>query len=206
MMIIAAVMSLIGQANMIDGIGGWLSQADRYYLVLAVVGTTVFAIQFAMSMFGGGDFEHDGAMEIHDMDVNDQTAVSEINFFSIKSITGFVTFFGWAGYFWGHQGWSGFFIAVACGLLMMFMISAIIFMLLKMQHSGNITPSDIIDQSGSVYLTVPGGHDRYGKVTVKVQSRTMQVRALAEEELPTGTPVRVVRHVGGDCYQVVRIG
>ena len=185
-------------------VGKWLAGMDNVYLILAVAGTAFFAIQFIMSLMGG-EMSHDGAADsIEAMEVNDHAAVSELNFFSLRSITGFVMFFGWAGYFWGNKGWTGFLIAVACGLLMMFLITLVIFLMLKLQHSGNISPADIENQAGSVYLSIPGGADKFGKVTIKVQSRTLQLKAFADEPLPTGTPVVVLKHIGADCYKVTK--
>ncbi len=200
----AAQTGAAGSEGFISSSGQWLAGAGNYYLLLAVLGTAIFGIQFVMSLFGG-DMSHDGAADdIEMMEANDHEVASELNFFSLRSITGFLMFFGWAGFFWGSQGWAGLFIAIACGLLMMFMITMVIFMMLKLQHSGNIAPSDIINQAGAVYLSIPGGHDKFGKVTVKVQSRTLQFKAFADEELPTGTPIVVLEHIGGDCYKVAR--
>ena len=204
-MFLAQVVPEVKADGFFDRIGQWLSSAsaENVYLVLAVLGTTIFAIQFILQLFGGEMF-HDGAADnIQTMEANDAAAVSEINFFSLRSITGFIMFFGWAGFFWGHQGWSGLLIAFCCGLFMMVVIAAIIYLLLQLQHSGNIIPENLINQPGSVYLTVPGGNARFGKVTVRVQGRTVQLKAFAETELKTGTPITVVEHVGGDCYKVV---
>ncbi|MDD3118982.1 MAG: hypothetical protein PHQ27_07380, partial [Victivallales bacterium] len=144
--------------GVVGRMGQWLSSssAENIYLMIAVLGTTVFVIQFIMQLMGGDAVCDGSADSIESMEVNDAEAVGEINFFSLRSITGFLMFFGWAGFFWGNKGWSGLLIALCCGLFMMIMIAMIIYLMLKLQHSGNINPEYVVNQHGTVYLTIPG--------------------------------------------------
>lgn len=180
---------------------------ENIYWILAIAGTVVFAIQFLMSVVGihagGGDTDFDltGAS---DVDPAGATAsdLGELNFFSIKSITAFVTFFGWGGVFWGNQGWTGLLLAVASGAVMAVITTLIIFFLLKLQQSGNLTTNSFLNQTGTVYLTIPASRSGAGKVTVKLPTCTRQIRAFADEELSTGTQVVIVEALSSDTFLV----
>ncbi len=186
---------------MIESIGNWLGQGQVFYLFIAVAGTAVFALQFILTMAGlhadtdGTDF---------DVDAHDIADIHGLNFFSIKSIVAFVTFFGWGGFFWGHLGWSGLGIAFGCGLLMMFLTALILSLLLKMQQSGNLRSADMIGAAGTVYLSVPAERKSGGIVTVSLPDRTRQIHVRADEELETGTAVTVAEDLGGGVFLVRR--
>jgi hypothetical protein len=199
----------------INSVNEFLSNSRDFYFYLAVISTIFFVVQFCMAMFGAAshgdididhnlDFDHGldthtDASEIHD---TDYSGISDINLFSIKSITAFVMFFGWAGFFWGDKGFTGLAIAVVCGVVMMFLTSLVIFLLLKMQQTGNIGSADIVGRVASVYLKIPGERSASGKITVKLQNCSRELRAMADEELPRGTQVIIKEHIQGNCYLV----
>lgn len=142
-------------SSFLTGIGEFLAGAGNLYLFIAVTGSVIFALQFIMTVAGiHSDVELDGAG--FDVDSHDISDIQGLNFFSLKAIVAFVTFFGWGGYFYGHLGWTGLAIAFGCGLIMMFLTALVVSLLLKMQQSGNITPAELVGQRGTVYLTVPG--------------------------------------------------
>ena len=59
-------------------------------------------------------------------------------------------------------------------------------------------------KTATVYLTVPEKRSGVGKVTVSVQERTMEYRAVADNEgIPTGSKVVVVGITNGDTLEVV---
>lgn len=187
---------------MIESIGSWLSRGESVYLFIAVAGTAIFALQFILSMVG----LHNGDADINDfsVDTHDVADISGLNFFSIKSIVAFVTFFGWGGYFWGHLGWSGLGIAFCCGLIMMFLTALVLSLLLRMQQSGNVSGADLVGCPGVVYLTVPGGRKPGGIVTVSLPDRTRQVNVRSDEEIKTGVAVTVCEQLGGEIFLVRR--
>jgi hypothetical protein len=56
-----------------------------------------------------------------------------------------------------------------------------------------------------VYLTVPAGKENTGLVNVTIRERNRQVRAIAAEEIPTGTAVRIKELIGEQRYLVERV-
>jgi len=180
-----------------------VEHSDRIYWFLAVVGSVVFIVQFALSLFGA-EFG-DNAGDTGHVDVTEHGDITALNFFSLKSIVAFITFFGWAGVIWGNKGWLGLGIALFCGLSMMFLTALSVWLLLKLQQSGNINATDMIGKNGTVYLKIPEARGPGGKVTVRLNNCTRQIRAVADEALPTGSHVEVVSQIEGDCYLVKKI-
>ena len=190
-------------SSFLTGIGEFLAGAGNLYLFIAVTGSVIFALQFIMTVAGiHSDVELDGAG--FDVDSHDISDIQGLNFFSLKAIVAFVTFFGWGGYFYGHLGWTGLAIAFGCGLIMMFLTALVVSLLLKMQQSGNITPAELVGQRGTVYLTVPAGRAPVGMVTVTLPGCTRQVSARADDELKTGTAVVISENLGGGSFLVVK--
>ena len=190
-------------SSFLTGIGEFLAGAGNLYLFIAVTGSVIFALQFIMTVAGiHSDVELDGAG--FDVDSHDISDIQGLNFFSLKAIVAFVTFFGWGGYFYGHLGWTGLAIAFGCGLIMMFLTALVVSLLLKMQQSGNITPAEVVGQRGTVYLTVPAGRAPGGMVTVTLPGCTRQVSARADDELKTGTAVVISENLGGGSFLVVK--
>ena len=190
-------------SSFLTGIGELLAGAGNLYLFIAVTGSVIFAPQFIMTGAGiHSDVELDGAG--FDVDSHDISDIQGLNFFSLKAIVAFVTFFGWGGYFYGHLGWTGLAIAFGCGLIMMFLTALVVSLLLKMQQSGNITPAELVGQRGTVYLTVPAGRAPGGMVTVTLPGCTRQVSARADNELKTGTAVVISENLGGGSFLVVK--
>jgi hypothetical protein len=203
--------------GIVDGVREFLSNSSEFYFYLAVISTAVFVIQFCFAMFGGlahgdidcdhdvdfdHDFDHDMDTDASDISDTDYSGIADINLFSIKSITAFVMFFGWAGFFWGDKGYLGLGIALACGFTMMFLTSLVIFLLLKMQQSGNINSVDLVGRVASVYLRIPGERSGTGKITVRLDRCSREMKAMADEEITRGMAVLIKEHIQGDCYLV----
>ncbi len=197
---------MTNSGNFLSGIGDFLSGAENIYLFIAVVGSVIFILQFIMSMTGlHADVDADGAdFADFSVDAHDMQDIAGLNFFSLKAIVAFITFFGWGGYFFGHLGWGGLGIAFGCGFLMMFLTALVISLLLKMQQSGNITTADLIGKCGTVYLSIPAGRASGGMVTVKLPGCTRQIEARADDELKTGTAIVIREDLGNGSVLVVK--
>ncbi len=75
---------------------------------------------------------------------------------------------------------------------------------LKSEGTGQIEGT--VGQTGSVYLSIPGKNAGTGKVTVRVQGRTMQYGAMTpDHDLPSGTPVLVVSVLTPGIVEVTKI-
>ena len=191
-------------SEMINKIGEFLSNAHSVYWFFAVIGSSVFVIQFLLTILG---FDHDGVDVDGDGEISfgehADSGLGDFHVFSVRSIVAFVMFFGWVGILWGHYGWLGFLGALLLGGGMMFVTAFILLGMLKMQQESNIGSKDIVGCSGIVYLRIP--KNEQGKVTVTVAERTREIKAVADEELKKGTAVDVIKHIYGRLYKVEKI-
>jgi len=168
------------------------SQVQFLYWSLAIFGTVFFLVMIVMTFVGIGT--------LHDSDVSPDGTIADhadsgygdFKLISVRSVLAFITFFGWGGVIWGRLGVLGFLIALFCGSVMMSASAAIIFFILRLQHSGNVASEDFIGKTGSVYLGIPGGRAQPGKATITVAGYTHEIPVVADEPIPTGTPVSVV--------------
>ncbi len=181
----------------------FFANSVEFCFYLGIGGSVIFLVMLVMLMTGlGGDDFDSGDFDPANVDMGGDGALSLVSFFSIRSLVAFLTFFGWAGYFWGGT-LGGFIIAVICGLVMMTLTTLTVYFFIKMQQSGNIEPPEFIGKTGTVYLSIPA--DGIGTVTAILNGCTRQIRATAAEALPQGAQVKIVAVVSPDCFKVEKI-
>ena len=177
------------------------------YFGFAVVGSLILGLQLALALFGIGghaDFDADGDGDI-EFGEHDDLGLGDFRFFSLRSIIAFITFFGWGGVIaLGQHAGEGvaFLIALGSGLLMMLLTALMLYFLLKLQHSGNVTEADIVGCNGKVYLKIPGGETHIGKVTAEVAGTVQEIVAVANGPIERGAAVKVVKHLEGRRFLV----
>ena len=195
---------------MLDTIRDFLMGDYKFYLVFAIFGTAIAFIQLCLSFFfGGGDVDVDVGGD-GDMSFSEHmdAGAGDFRLFSIRSMVAFLAFFGWGGviaYEHGLKGLPAFLIALAAGGVMMLLTALALYGIMKMQHSGNITEDEYVGCPGTVYLRIPAGRRDIGKVTVNVKGNSREIIAVADEELPRGTSVRVVERIDGRRFLVEKI-
>ena len=181
----------------------FLAGGRSVYLFIAVTGSVILALQFILSMTGlHTDVDADASGADFDVNANDVSDVAGLNFFSLKAIIAFITFFGWGGFFYGHLGIGGLGIALLSGLVMMVLTAFLVSLMLKLQQSGNITAEALVGRHGTVYLTIPAGRAPGGLVTVNLPGCTRQISARADEEFKTGTVVTITEDLGDGSFLV----
>lgn len=181
----------------------FLAGGRSVYLFIAVAGSVVLALQFILSMTGlHADVDADPAGMDFDVNANDVADIAGLNFFSLKAIMAFITFFGWGGFFYGHLGIGGLGIAIISGLVMMVLTAFLVSLMLKLQQSGNITAEALVGRHGTVYLTIPAGRAPGGLVTVNLPGCTRQISARADEEFKTGSLVIIAEDLGDGSFLV----
>ena len=176
---------------------------ETVYLTCATAGGAVLVLQTGMLLFGGADHDadvgHSGSGEHHGADTG-------FNLLSVRSGAAFLTFFGLAGWGGTSAGWSTFptmGAALGSGLVMLFLVAWLFSFQRKLYSAGNLDPRNAVGQPARVYLRIPAGNAGKGKITVSIQGRTQEYDAsTAGPALPTGAPVRVVRQVTADTFEV----
>jgi len=124
-------------------------------------------------------------------------SASSLKFFSIRGIVAFFSLFGWVGIVLAEKEiniFLIFFIAIICGLMGMFIIAIMFYLISKMQRNGNINIRNAIGHTGQVYLTIPAKQAGVGKIQIIIQERLTEVNAMTNnyKQLSTGTLIRVV--------------
>ena len=130
-----------------------------------------------------------------DSDMNDITPT--FHFFTIRNFIAFFTMFGWAGIAAIRNGFSvsgTIAIAIGAGLVAMLIVSALFYFLSKMQDAGGtLNIRNALGKTGEVYIPILGEGKNLGKIQITVQGtlREMQAITKGEDDLPTGTVVKV---------------
>ncbi len=179
-----------------------LSLMGKIYWIVAVPSTVLFLILIVMSLFGA---DADADADVSDVDVSEGFGGSIL---SLKSIISFLMMFGWAGiisksYKVGVFGTI--LIAVVAGIIALIAVSAVIYFLTKLSHSGTMNLKNAIGKKGDVILRIPPKKEGSGQVQILVQGslRTLQAVTEETEEIRSGTSIRVIDILNNDVLLVV---
>ena len=203
---------------------------EQLYLLCAILGGTIFAGQFLLSLVGlAGDHElsgdsggdhfdgggehadgggHEGGADAHHGAHGHEAAHSSfIRVLSIRTVVAGLTFFGLGGLAADASGTrplGSLAVAAVCGFAALYLVGWAIRTLMRLRSDGTVHIENAVGQPAVVYLTIPGHRAGKGKITVTVQNRTMEYEAETEHEtLPTGATVQVVAIAGPETVEVV---
>jgi hypothetical protein len=126
---------------------------------------------------------------------------------TLRAITAALAFFGLAGLGASQSQIEEplrFVVALAGGGAAMFGVAWIMRGLSRLRAEGTVRIQRAIGATGTVYLSIPAAKTGAGKVTVKVQNRSMEYLAVTaqDQELPTGAKVVVVSVAGPGTLEV----
>jgi ABC-type transport system involved in cytochrome c biogenesis permease subunit len=125
---------------------------------------------------------------------------------TLRTIVAFITFFGLGGLAAiqaGHPGWPALVTALISGSVAFAVAAALLLQFNRLRSSGTVDIKNAVGAQATVYLTVPAGRTGTGSVTVLVQGRTMQFKAItAGAEIRTGKLCKVTSVVGSDTLEV----
>jgi len=170
---------------------------EIFFLACAVIGG-FFVLMKLILQFVGGDT--DSTVDMHgDTGIDAHHADSDVGFrlLSMHGISAFFMMFGLVGLALYRQSQVGVIIsivgAMAAGLASVWVIGKIFQGASRLQSSGTLKTSDAVGSTGTVYLTIPKGGT--GRVSINFRNHLREFDASEKDgaELPTGTPVRVVR-------------
>jgi membrane protein implicated in regulation of membrane protease activity len=196
-----------------------LSNFEKTFWYVAVPFSVVLAIQMILTFagMGGGDTDVGGGdtdisgLDLDtdvDIDMSDMSEATDsgadlsdmdptFSFFTIRGFIAFFTLFGWAGIAAIDAGLSKtitIIIAFAAGLVAMVLISTLFYFVSKMVDSGGaLKIRNALNQIGDVYIPIKANAGNVGKIQVTVQGslREMQAITKKDEDLSTGTVVKV---------------
>ncbi|MEM1328436.1 MAG: hypothetical protein AAGI23_20950 [Bacteroidota bacterium] len=88
--------------------------------------------------------------------------------------------------------WQTAVLGILCGLLVTYLLSALLRFLLRQQENTNWELHEAISRSGKVYLRIPPGGEGLVQVDVKGVMREFKARSADPDLLPTGAEILVV--------------
>ena len=94
----------------------------------------------------------------------------------------------------------------SAGALALYLVAYLMGALSGLQSKGNLDFKNAVGERGRVYLRVPGSNSGLGKITLALQGRSVECKAVTRgPEIPTGADVRVVS-VTADTLEVEPVG
>jgi hypothetical protein len=195
-------------------VGDLVMDFHNVYFGCAAIGGCILVLQTLMALVGGGSHDGDVPHDVHDLAHAHSGDGQEgshgdafVRFFTFKTIVAFLTFFGLAGLAgdWAKmQRGATFLTAAAAGIVALVIVAWLMHVLSKLQSKGNLRLENAIGRSAQVYLVIPANGVGAGKVTVAMQGRTIELRAVTSgAEIPTGATVKVVALRATDTLEVL---
>jgi membrane protein implicated in regulation of membrane protease activity len=184
-----------------------------FFLVCAGVGGTLVLLQFLAGAFGIGG-EHGDAAGHHDFGTDHTSDGHEhesdgswfLGMLTFRAIAAAIAFFGLGGLIAAYYDMprsAQLATATLSGFAALYLVATMMKMLYRLKADGGVKIQQAIGRTGTVYLRVPGQKTGPGKVTLNLQNRTVELEAFtAANELPTGTPIRVVAVLGPSSVEV----
>ena len=174
-----------------------LTSFEKFYWIIAGISSTIFVFVLITTFLVG---DADGVDGDVDAEIDADTGIG-FQFFTFKNLVAFFTIFSWAGISCLDAGYGkGITILVSTisGLIMMFIMGALIYYINKLVSSGTLKLENAVGNVGEVYLTIGANRSKIGKVHVNIQGALRELDALAdsEEALKTGTVVKVKEITG----------
>ena len=175
-----------------------ISGIDVFFAAMAVIGTILFIIYFALVLIGG---VADGLADaIPFLDVNfEMDAEGVFHMLTIQGLLSFMMMFGIFGLA-VSQGDYGALPAIAAGtvtgLASMWMVGKVFQAIAGLETDGTVVHSQALGAKGTVYRTIMPG--KSGQVQVEFQSALRTCEAVAEDEtmkIETGKFVVVTGNV-----------
>lgn len=178
---------------------------EIFFLICAIIGGVFVIIRLILQLVGG---DHGLSNGTHTIDLHHSDSDVGFQIFSLHSLSSFLLMFGLVGLALYSQSKLGVFIsiigAIAAGLGSIWLIAKLFSLTSKLQSSGTIQIDNTIGTQGKVYLTIPEGGTGRVLVSVKNSLREFDAASHDDQEIPTGTPIRVI-WIDGNILVVERI-
>jgi hypothetical protein len=130
-----------------------------------------------------------------------------VGLLTFRTVVAALTFFGIGGLAALEAGLDPLLavgVAVAAGLGALLLVAHLMRALGTLRSDGAVRIQRAVGVTGTVYLGIPANRTGAGKVTLNLQNRTVEYQAVTpQQELPTGTKIKVVAVLGSDTVEVV---
>lgn len=179
------------------------------YVGAALFGGMLLLVQVVMSVFGlggHGDVDVHVDADAHDFGGDVDDTAWGVGGISFRTVVAFLTFFGvggWAAVDNGMGAWTSVGVAILTGSLAFWIIGLLLSQTHRLASSGTVDIKNTLGVEGRVYLTIPAERTDTGSVTVNVQGRSLQFKAITRgRELKTGALCKVVAIAASDTLEV----
>ena len=194
---------------------------ETIYLVCAAVGGTLLLCQVLLGLFGLGhhdvgadhdfdhDFDHDTSCDHGHDHAQHHGSSWYVGILSFRTLVTAITFFGLGGLAALEATGDAplaLGVALLAGLGSLLVVMWMMKALVRLKADGTLRIDRAVGMTGIVYLSIPANQVGTGKVTVKVQNRTVEYEAVTRHEaLQTGTQVQVIAVVGPQTVEVAAV-
>jgi len=166
---------------------GELATAHKVFYGIAIITSAVLVLQLILSFFG-----FDGDADT-DFDAGDAGSGGG-GVFSVRTVTGFFTGFGWGGVAALESGLglaAATLVALGCGGALMATILFLMRGIYAMRYEGTLDYRNAIGVAGSAYIPIPANMSGPGQIEVLVQGRLCVVRAFTRSANKIAARARV---------------
>lgn len=174
----------------------WISldMFDKVVWVIALTTSLIFLIQTIMTFVGmesgGMDADFDGDMTTH----HDGALPFEL--FTFRNFINFFFGFSWTIIAFKKQIPNTTLLVLVGALVGALLVGGmmyLIYLLLRLQQSGNMKIEDAVGKTAEVYLTIPGNRNGMGKIHVRIQGTLRELDAIsASDTFSSGSLVKVI--------------
>ncbi|MCE9607221.1 MAG: hypothetical protein K8U03_20230 [Planctomycetia bacterium] len=186
-----------------------------FYSLCAVLGCTVLACQFLLTVTGVVDADdidsgdvggHDGVDHSHGDPNHAHGSSWFFGMLTLRTVTAALAFFGLTGLAMNASDVApiaALAIASAAGVASLYFVHWMMRSLSHLKAEGTVRIKDAVGTVGSVYIPIPAGNAGPGKVQIMLQGRTVELSAMTEHAaLPTGARIVVTKVIGPDAVEV----
>lgn len=177
---------------------------EQIYWAFAIPSTLLFVMILLMTFIGGGMTE----MGDVDATIEGDEGIG-FQFFTLKGLIGFFTLFSWSGLACIEGGLDPVVtvvISILCGLIMMFVLASIFYLMSKLSESGTLNLKNAIDRIGEVYLPIKSKRGAIGQIQINIQGsiRTLQALTDDQDDLAVGMVVQVTAIINDQILLVTK--
>ena len=174
---------MFGFSSILEYFGlGEISGIDLFFAGMAVVGTVLFTIYFALVLVGG---VADGFVDaIPFLDINlEMDAEGVFHMLTIQGLLSFIMMFGIFGLAVSQSDYGSLpaiFVGTVAGISSMWMVGKVFQAIVSLETDGTVIHSEALGAKGTVYRTIRPGQS--GEVQVEFQDALRTCEAVAEDE------------------------
>lgn len=169
-----------------------LAPLHKAFWYVALFSSLLFIIQSILTFIGGLDADGISA----DFDGGLDSVDAPFQLFSLRNLVNFLLGFGWTGVVFYPSISSPtllVLLATAIGVIFIFIFFVLIKQILKLSEDNTLRYENLIDKTGQVYLSIPGGMTGRGIVQISYKGSFHELEAMTHEvaTLKSGATVRV---------------